>query len=131
MMQRIILTLMVILLIAATQAASKPPDVEAETEEVLNLLLPASTMTIPPQSSCQGLYRYQQGKPKVKDLLAMELAGFSGGKNTIVGSCKGEPKSCVLRIRHAYGEDVYSADIRFSVHEGAVDISTLSCIMTP
>ena len=68
----------------------------------------------------------------MKDVLAMELAGFSRGKNTIVGSCKGEePKSCTLHISHAYREDVYSAYIRFKVRGGVVDISTLSCIMTP
>jgi len=129
-MHRIILALVVIILVTVTQAATKPPDVETETEKLLNLLLAASTMTIPPQSSCQGDYG-QQGKPKVKDLLAMELAGFSRGENTIVGNCKGEPKSCSLHISHAYGEDVYSAYIRFKVRKGVVDINTLSCIMTP
>jgi hypothetical protein len=131
MMHRIMFPLVAImLLVNVSQASTKAPDVGVETEEVLNLLLAASTMTIPSQSSCQGDYR-QQGKPKVKDVLAMELAYLNRGKNTIAGKCKGEPKSCILRIRHAYGEDVYSADIRFSVHEGALDISTLSCIMTP
>lgn len=131
MMYRIMLTLVaVLLLVTVTGASTKPPDVGVETKEVLDLLLAASTMTIPPQSSCQGDYG-QQGKPKVKDVLAMELAYLNRGRNTIIGKCKGDPKSCVLRIRHAYGEDVYSADIHFQVRGGLVDINTLSCIMTP
>jgi hypothetical protein len=95
------------------------------------LLLAASNMVIPPQSSCQGDYG-QQGEPKVKDLLAMELAGFNRGKNIIVGSCKGVGlKSCDLLISHQYGEDGNAARIQFTVLRGVVDMSTVVCRITP
>lgn len=116
-----------IAMFTVTLAAAGPSD----TEKALNLLLAASNMAIPPQSSCQGDYG-QQGEPKVKDVLAMELAGFNRGKNTIAGSCQGPgPKSCEILIRHEFGEDGYSAQIHFLVQKGAIDITTLTCIITP
>jgi hypothetical protein len=112
--------------------AKSPNTGPHDTEEVLKLLLPASNMTIPPKSTCGGEYG-QIGPPKVKDLLAMELAGFNRGNNAIVGSCRGtEARSCSLLIRHEFGEDGYSAEIHFIVNsKGVIDISTLTCIITP
>ena len=126
-MIRKIMFALTIILVTMTQAAAGPSD----TEKVLNLLLAASNMAIPPQSSCQGDYG-QKGESKVKDVLAMELAGFNRGKNTITGSCQDPgPKSCEILIRHEFGEDGYSAQIHFLVKKGAVDITTLTCIITP
>ena len=126
-MPKIIFALLMIL-VSGTQLTAAPRD----TEVVLNLLLAASNMTIPRQSSCNGEYG-QTGAPKVKDLLAAELAGFNRGNNTIAGSCQGrDSKSCSVLIRHEYGEGGYAADIRFKVSsKGTVDISTLSCIISP
>lgn len=111
-----------------TPAAAGPRD----TKEAWDLLLAACNMTIPPQSSCRGEYG-QTGAPKVRDLLAMELAYLNRGENTIVGSCKGSgAKSCNLFIGHKYGEDQYAAEIHFTVsNKGEIDINTLTCIMTP
>ena len=100
MIRKIMFALM-IMLFAVALATAEPPD----TKRALNLLLAASNMTLPPQSSCGGYYG-QTGAPKVKDLLAMELAYFNRGENTIVGSCQGPgAKSCSLLIGHEYGED--------------------------
>jgi hypothetical protein len=125
MITKIIFGLMVVL-IASFQATAGAND----TEKALNFLLAASNMTIPPTSSCSGLYG-QKGPPKLKHLLAMRFAGFNRGQNTITGACQGTAKkSCSVSISHRYGEDVYGAEIRFQVNsEGAIDVNTLTCIM--
>ncbi len=115
-----------IIFIASSQVTAGPDD----TEKALNLLLAATNITIPPNSSCNGQYG-QKGPPKLKDLLAMELAGFNRGQNIISGSCQGTAeKSCNISISHRYGEDVYGAEIRFRINsKGVIDINTLTCIM--
>jgi hypothetical protein len=127
MTPKIIFALMIVL-ITETQLMAAARD----TEVVLNLLLAASNVTIPPQSSCSGEYG-QAGPAKLKDLLAAELAGFNRGKNTIVGSCPGkDPRSCSVLIRHEYGEGGYAAEIRFNVSsKGVIDVNTLNCIISP
>jgi hypothetical protein len=127
MIRKIIFPL-IIMMFTVTVATAGPRD----TEGVLNLLLSASNMTIPPHSSCGGEYG-QIGAPKLKDLLAVELSYFNRGKNTIVGSCQGTgAKSCSVLIRHEYGEDLGAAEIHFMVDsKGVIDITTLTCIISP
>ena len=132
MIRKIMFALVLMFLVIPLCPAKTPNTGPSDTERLLNLLLAASNMTIPPQSSCGGEYG-QTGAPKVKDLLAMELAGFNRGNNTIKGSCQGSgAKSCKLFIGHKYGEDQYAAEIRFMVSsKGEIDINTLTCIITP
>lgn len=102
-----------------------------ETKFVLNILLSASNELIPSESSCGGNYG-QAGRARLKDLLSAKLAYLYKGKNTITGRCHGKgDKNCVLIIKHTAGEDAYSAEIRFLIQRGKIQMSTLTCVITP
>ena len=125
MMRTIILVLMTVLL-TATLAAADPKS----TQSALTLLFTEANAKIPPSSSCMGDYG-QQGDVRIRDLLAMGLSFFIRGKNTIVGSCQGKrSKKCSLLIRHELVEG-YAAEINFTAKEGKVDVSSLTCVITP
>lgn len=98
------------------------------TGVALQALLSASNVTIPRNSSCFANYP-GTNKPTIKDLLATRLAYLHRGENVIQGSCK--KGHCELIIRHSAGEDVASANIKFSVTRGQVDMRSLNCLMTP
>lgn len=103
-----------------------------ETQIVLRALLSASNEVIPAGSSCKGNYG-QLGQARLKDLLSAQLAYLYQGDNKIIGKrqIKGDSKHCVLNITHVAGEDVYSAEIRFTTRKGKVIMNTLHCLITP
>ncbi len=107
----------------------KPKPNSEDTQKVLTVLLASSEEEIPEASTCNGRFG-QTGRARMKDLLAMELASLSGGSNSVAGTCASET-SCALRISHAFGEAVSSANIRFKVKTGRVDMESLSCVLTP
>lgn len=59
----------------------------------------------------------------------MQLAYLHRGDNTIAGRCAAG--QCELRIAHAFGEEVASAELRFKVKQGSVVASSLRCVITP
>jgi len=106
-------------------------DSQQRAQRALALLLMSSAELIPAESSCQGIYGGEV-PPKLKDLLAMELASLSRGKNSVTGTCgRGDPMRCTVAISHSFGEAVSSADIKFSVKAGRLDMDSLECILTP
>jgi len=123
--------LIVTLLMSADCFAGGKTGDPAQTQTVLNALLASSNDLIPPESSCSGQYG-QEGPAKIKDLLSTQLAYLYQGKNKITGKCTGKNKDqCLLSITHSSGEDVASAQIKFILKNDKVDLSTLSCVITP
>jgi hypothetical protein len=112
---------------AATHADDAADPVR--TRAALTALLAAANDAIPANSSCAGDYG-QPGRPTVKDLLGVELAALHGGDNVVSGECRPDGR-CQLTIRHASGDDVSAAEIRFAIHHGKAQASTLACVITP
>lgn len=102
-------------------------DPEATTR-ALRRLLAIADAPIPKTSTCFGDY-LQAGPAKVADLLAVELAYLYSGENVIKGGC--EQNRCAISITHSAGEDVSSAEIRFSLRRGKAQASSLQCVITP
>ena len=98
------------------------------TAVALRLLLSASNESIPQGSTCFGAYG-QSGEPRVRDLLAVELASLYKGVNVISGSCT--PVACSLAITHRAGEDVSSALINFRYRNSQLVIGSMACRITP
>jgi uncharacterized protein YecT (DUF1311 family) len=98
------------------------------TRKALAVLLASSNAAIPNTSTCRGDYG-QSGQPTIKDMLAMQLAYLYAGKNTIEGKCASG--ACSIIIRHAAGEDVASATIKFGIRKGRMNLATLRCTITP
>ncbi len=111
----------------ATHAAESRVDPE-KTRIALHALMQVANITVPSSSSCHGKYDGSK-KPTVGHVLSMQLAYLSNGDNHIAGDCI--DTHCHIRIRHAFGEDVSSADIRFEVRNGKANVSTLQCVITP
>lgn len=107
-------------------AAPAPP---AEgTEPALRLLLAASSLPIPPSSSCYGVIPGVP-KPKLGDFLATPLAALDSGTNRVSGGCaKGQ---CHVRITHNAGEDVFSSEFSFRTLRGRLVPASLRCVSTP
>ena len=126
----LVLASVAVLLLAVPAVAKKKPGPHpADTQKALNFLLAIANQPIPATSSCYGSFGGDE-PPKVKDLLAMELASFSRGQNSVSGKCSGEPNlRCGISISHSSGEDVSSAEITFGVKEGRPD--ALQCVLTP
>jgi len=99
-----------------------------ETNAALSALFTITNEVIPESSSCQGNYG-QQGKAKVSDLLAIQLAYLYKGKNIIQGNCTNN--QCTVSITHSSGEDVSSAIIKFKLVRGKASVGTLECVITP
>jgi|WetSurMetagenome_2_1015567.scaffolds.fasta_scaffold845233_1 hypothetical protein len=98
------------------------------TREAVAALLASSNVAIPSTSTCQGDYG-QHGQPRIRDLLAVQLAYLNAGQNVIEGKCVAG--ACSVSFRHAAGEDVSSATIEFSVLKGRANPATLHCTITP
>jgi hypothetical protein len=112
----------------ASKKAMPNPD---DTQKALTYLLTISDELIPPASSCHGSFG-QKGQVRVKDLLAMELSSLWGGKNLIVGKCKGRGEtSCSVTISHDLGEAVSSAQITFNLKDGRARVDSLACVLSP
>lgn len=109
---------------AASPAAADPE----RTREALGALLAVSAQPIPVRSTCaeaaapKGLWR-------VGDLLAVRLAYLDRGANVVEGACRAH--RCEVVIRHAAGEDVASAQIRFERRQGRAVPESLQCVLTP
>lgn len=132
-MRKSIVFLMVSIVAASYACAQisprKPKQKLVNTQKALTFLLASSAEEIPAGSSCHGLFG-QDGPPRIKDLMAMELSSLFRGNNSIVGNCDRED-SCSVKIAHAYGEAVSSADINFKVKDGRIRLDTLSCTLSP
>ncbi|CAD5370203.1 conserved exported hypothetical protein [Rubrivivax sp. A210] len=115
------------LLCAGPAPAAPEPD-PAATRQALRALLASAQDGIPRGSGCDGDYG-QRGRARVKDLLAVQLAYLYRGDNVITGGCAGN--ACELTIRHAAGEDVASATLRFEQRQGRARVGTLRCVITP
>lgn len=106
----------------------------AGSQRAMTALLAASDEVIPASSSCHGLFG-GESPARVKDLLAMELATLSRGRNVVTGHCDpadaGDGAQCAISITHDFGEDVSSADIRFRTQAGRADAQSLACVLTP
>jgi hypothetical protein len=104
------------------------------SQKAVSALLAVSDEPIPAGSTCHGVFG-GEGPPRVRDLLAMELATFSRGKNTLVGACKvgatGRPQACQVTITHEFGEEASSAQIRFDAIDGHAVPASLDCRLTP
>ena len=104
------------------------------SQKAVSALLAASDEPIPSESTCHGVFG-GEGPPRVRDLLAMELATFSRGKNTLVGTCKaggtGRPQACRVTIAHEFGEEASSAEIRFDAIDGHAVAASLDCRLLP
>ncbi len=118
------------------QGADARKGLKAESDasqRAVSLLLAIADEPIPTGSSCQGRFG-NDGPPRVRDLVAMELATFSRGKNTLVGRCTGaagQAQACHVAITHEFGEEASSADIRFQAQDGRAVASSLTCVLTP
>jgi hypothetical protein len=109
-------------------AADPQPD---QTRQALAALFAASSEIIPPASSCHGDYG-QRGRARIGDLLSMEFAYLYRGENVVTGQCAGDrAKHCSVSIVHAFGEDVSSARIDFTIRGGRLSVGTLACVITP
>jgi hypothetical protein len=115
--------------IYAQSPPRKPTQKPESTQKALTFLLASSEEEIPAGSSCHGLFG-QDGPPRVRDLMAMELSSLFRGNNSIAGKCD-QDKSCSVKISHELGEAVSSAEISFKVKDGRVRLDSLSCILTP
>ncbi len=112
-------------------AKKSADDSQQRSQQAIAFLLSSSAEQIPVNSSCHGIYGGEV-PPKIKDLLAMELATLSRGKNSVLGTCNQSNRmQCTVAITHAFSESVSSADIRFEVKAGHVDMSTIDCTLTP
>ena len=116
-------------------ASAKPTKIDrAGSQRAMTALLAASDEVIPASSSCHGLFG-GESPARVKDLLAMELATLSRGRNVMTGHCDpaeaGDGAQCAISITHDFGEDVSSADIRFRTQAGRADAQSLACVLTP
>jgi hypothetical protein len=104
------------------------------SQRAISSLLAVSDEVIPTASTCHGAFG-GSGPAKVRDLLAMELATFSRGTNTLVGACKastaGPALACHVAIAHEFGEEASSAEIRFQVQDGRAVVSSLDCRLAP
>lgn len=100
----------------------------ANTNRALRALLSVANELIPPKSTCMGNYG-QRGRPKVRDLVSMQLSYLYSGDNVIQGNCLSA--DCSINITHSSGEDVSSAEIRFRVSHEETKVDTLSCVITP
>ncbi len=122
------------LLAHAAQAAPSPKiDAEA-SQRAITLLLAASEDVIPADSTCHGIFG--GGNPgRMRDLVAMELATFARGDNTLEGGCQTRGSvpalACHVDIAHAFGEDASSATIRFQAVAGRLVASSLDCLLMP
>ena len=127
--------LVVTALLASDAAAKKSLKAGTDASQMaVALLLSVSDEIIPPHSSCHGIFG-GDGPPRVRDLLAMELATFSRGKNTLAGTCKADAarqvQVCQVSISHEFGEEASSAEIRFDAMEGRAVVSSLACRLAP
>ena len=103
----------------------------ANSQQALAFLLESAAKLIPEKSSCQGIYGAEV-PPRIADLLAMELANLTRGRNSISGSCsQGDRAHCTVAIDHAFCESVSSAEIEFDVKAGLLDINSIACALTP
>ena len=111
---------------------AKPAKVDrASSQRAMSALLAASDDVIPETSSCHGLFG--GGSPgRVRDLVAMEFATLSRGRNVVIGHCDAdEDGRCSVSITHDFGEEVSSADIRFKTLDGRAIPESLDCVLTP
>lgn len=108
----------------AAPEAANPED----TSKALQALFAIANEPIPKSSTCFGVYG-PGGPPKVRDFLAVQFAALGGGANTVAGKCSAS--RCEVSLRHAAGEDVSSADVRFELLWGRADLRTLQCVITP
>ena len=108
--------------------AAESDTAPAQTQTALHALLRASKLAVPTASGCNGQYG-QPGRATIGDVLSMQLAYLHRGDNTIAGRCA--EGQCELRIAHAFGEEVASAELRFKMRQGRAVTSSLRCIITP
>lgn len=109
-------------------SAAEPSADPIATRKTLAVLFASSNASIPKGSTCWGDYG-QTGQPKIKDMLAMQLAYMYVGENLIEGKCA--DGLCSITIKHSSGEDVSFAQIKFCIRKGRVNTATLHCIITP
>lgn len=95
-------------------------------------LLGIADAALPSGTGCHGDYG-QPGhgrRPRVKDLLASQLAYMSAGQNTLSGHCAAN--RCEVQLQRRNGEDVSSATLNFErLRSGRADPRSLRCVMTP
>ena len=119
-----------LILIAATLAlpGAAPVSPTVKTEAALRMLLAASSLPIPPSSSCHGIIPGVP-RPRLGDFLATAFAGLDAGANRVSGGCDGN--RCKVQITHSAGEDVFSYDYRFRTARGKLVPASLGCFSTP
>jgi len=115
---------------AALLLLGAAPVIQSETtEDALRVLLAASSLPIPPASSCYGLVR-GVARPTLGDFLATPLAGLNQGTNRVTGGC--DRDRCRVLITHSAGEeDLFSYEYRFRTARGRLVPASLTCISTP
>lgn len=95
-------------------------------------LLGIADAPLPRATGCHGDYgqRGHGRRPRVKDLLASQLAYMSAGQNTLSGHCAAN--RCEVQLQRRNGEDVSSATLNFErLRDGRADPRSLRCVMTP
>lgn len=95
-------------------------------------LLGITDAALPRDTGCQGDHGQpgHAGRPRVKDLLASQLAYMSAGQNTLSGHCTAT--RCEVQLQRRNGEDVSSATLNFKLlRDGRADPRSLRCVMTP
>ena len=103
--------------------AGPVPDCADDCKAALTALIAAGATPLPAGTPCSSGF-IDTKPPTVADLLALELAEFSRGRNV-------DRRRCRLRILHRFGEDVSSMDLRFTLRHSRLDIGSLECFMTP
>lgn len=114
---------------AAEDAAKAEP---RSAQSAWTALLGMADKPLPRATGCHGDYG-QPGhgrRPRVKDLLASQLAYMGAGQNTLSGHCAAN--RCEVQLQRRNGEDVSSATLNFELlRDGRADPRSLRCVMTP
>ena len=114
---------------AGEEAASADPRF---AQSAWTALLGITDAALPRGTGCHGDYgqRGHARPPRVKDLLASQLAYMSAGQNTLSGHCAAN--RCEVQLQRRNGEDVSSATLTFDLlRNGRADPRSLRCVMTP
>ena len=114
---------------AGEEAAKADP---RSAQSAWTALLGITDAALPHGTGCHGDYgqRGHARRPRVKDLLASQLAYMSAGQNTLSGHCAAN--RCEVQLQRHNGEDVSSATLNFALlRDGRADPRSLRCVMTP
>ena len=114
---------------AGEEAAKADP---RSAQSAWTALLGMTDAALPRDTGCHGDYgqRGHARRPRVRDLLASQLAYMSAGQNTLSGHCAAN--RCEVQLQRRNGEDVSSAMLNFELlRDGRADPRSLRCVMTP